>query len=305
MKKQLLQSQSLVCQYRHNKNSKSIASSVSHTLSLLRQQQQQQQQQQQLKGRRRCYHNLNENRKNDKNTDVKENYNNGNASSTIPYMGQGVKVGQYATMTRTYSSKDVDNFGRLIQDFNPIHSSSSSNSLDIVSDKNNDDDVVSLLQLQRDAHEKAGLIQYQEDFDEDNGDNDVAAINQNTTYSNKVPKALVHGIFVGGIFSSILAHISPGCVYINQSLDFMSPVFVHDTVVGCISIEKIRRFGRKGGIVIQCQTSVYKYKHNYNSDSINKRIEPTPAQISIQGRANVWLPIGYQLTEAVNTSKCT
>jgi len=298
MKKQLLQSQSLVCQYRHNKNRKSIAYSVSHTLTLLRQQQQQQ------KGGRRCYHNLNENRKNDKNTDVKENNNNGNTSSTIPYMGQGVKVGQYATMARTYSSKDVDNFGRLIQDFNPIHSSSSSNSLDIVSNKNNDDDVVSLLQLQRDAHEKAGLIQYQEDYDDDNGDNDVTAINQNTTKNKKVPKALVHGIFAGGIFSSILAHISPGCVYINQSLDFMSPVFVHDTVVGCISIEKILP-NRKGGIVIQCQTSVYKYKYNYNSDSINKRIEPTPAQISIQGCANVWLPIGYQLTEAVNTSKCT
>ncbi|OEU20057.1 hypothetical protein FRACYDRAFT_154303, partial [Fragilariopsis cylindrus CCMP1102] len=113
-----------------------------------------------------------------------------------------IKVGQYATVERSYKSEDVDNFGRLIQDFNPLHSSSSSST----------------------------------------------------------SSTLVHGIFVSSIFSSMFANIAPGCVYINQSLDFISPIFVHDIIIGCISIEKIRRRRSGDGIVVQCQTRVYKYK---------------------------------------------
>ena len=41
--------------------------------------------------------------------------------STIPRLGKGVRVGQYANTTRTYRRHEVTNFARLLHDFNPIH----------------------------------------------------------------------------------------------------------------------------------------------------------------------------------------
>ena len=100
----------------------------------------------------------------------------------------------------------------------------------------------------------------------------------------------------------MFATIAPGCVYINQSLDFISPIFVHDIIIGCISIEKIRR--RRGdGIVVQCQTRVYKYNNinnNSNNDdddnNVGRKIlqQPSHAHMAVKGHANVWLPIGYK-----------
>ena len=151
------------------------------------------------------------------------------------------------------------------------------------------------MQLQRDVHENAGLIQYEEEEDDaDDCDVDI------DTNKIRPTKALVHGIFVSSIFSSMFANIAPGCVYINQSLDFVSPIFVHDIIIGCISIEKIRR--RRGdGIVVQCQTRVYKYKdinsnNNNNNNNVGRKIlqQPSHAQMAVKGHANVWLPIGYK-----------
>jgi len=222
-------------------------------------------------------------------------------------MGRGAKVGQYATTERTYTSEDVDSFGRLIRDFNPLHSSSSNsetnwsegteNSSGSQNDRDNDEDK-DLFELQTSALEAAGLIQFQNDNDND-------GVTSNTTTAT-TPKALVHGIFVSGIFSSIFANIAPGCVYLNQGLDFCAPVFVEDTVVGCIHIERIRDWKRrrKGGIVVQCQTRVYKLlssstkkKKKNNNNSCEQR--PVEAQLAVKGRANVWLPIGYTTNEDV------
>ena len=172
--------------------------------------------------------------------------------STIPKMGLGIVVGQYANTARTYTSEEVDTFGRLIRDFNPLHSSG----------RDSWEEEDDLLALQRNALEKNGLIR---------------------------DKALVHGIFVAGIFSSIFASIAPGCVYVNQDLDFRAPVFVEDSVVGSIHILKIRDWTRrKGGVVAECQTRVYKV-----ADTKYSKIGPVEAELVINGKANVWLPIGH------------
>ncbi len=172
--------------------------------------------------------------------------------SNIPKMGRGVVVGQYANTTRTYTSEEVDAFGRLIRDFNPLHSSGGD------SWEEEDD----LLALQRNALKKNRLIR---------------------------DKELVHGIFVAGIFSSIFATIAPGCVYVNQDVDFRAPVFCDDTVVGSIHILKVRDWTRrKGGVVAECQTRVYKV-----DDTRNSQIGPVEAELVINGKANVWLPIGH------------
>jgi len=317
--------ESLLFPYQYNE-SIIIASVVNHKLSLFIRQRQQQRQS--GISSRRSYHNSNHTDDNNNNTDIADDADStvtatatvhppphpdvtsisNIISSTIPYMGQGIKVGQYATLERSYNSEDVDNFSRLIQDFNPLHSSSSSLSS---SSPNN----INMMQLQRNAHENSGLIQYEEDDDVDDDidiDDDNPHTNTDTdtdtdtdkTQPKTRPKALVHGIFVSSIFSSIFASIAPGCVYVNQSLDFISPIFVHDIIIGCISIEKTRRTRRKkklkgagGGIVVQCQTRIYKYKNvNMNTTNNGRKIlqQPQQAQMAVKGHANLWLPIGYE-----------
>lgn len=176
--------------------------------------------------------------------------------STIPTMGRGLTVGQYATTTRTYTSEEVDGFGNLIRDFNPLHSSPCIDSWEEEADKE-------LFELQRSALEASGLIR---------------------------GKALVHGMFVSSIFSSIFASIAPGCVYVNQDLDFKAPVFAEDTVVGSIKIAKIRDWTRrKGGVVAECQTRIYKLIPSEETNISG----PSQAELVIKGTANVWLPIGH------------
>ena len=210
-------------------------------------------------------------------------------ASTIPKMGRngGVRVGQYATKTRTYTSDDVTMFGALIADFNPLHSTSGDleqwleedeTNASVTGNRDHTEGDENLLELQRVALENAGLIQYQ-----NNGKDDA---------THTTTKAVVHGIFVSGIFSSIFASIAPGCVYVNQDLDFRAPVFVEDTVVGCIHIKRIRDWRRRqrGGIVVECDTRVYRLISSTNAPC---ELHPTDAQLAVNGSANVWLPIGY------------
>jgi 3-hydroxybutyryl-CoA dehydratase len=93
-------------------------------------------------------------------------------------------------------------------------------------------------------------------------------------------KPLVHGIFVSSLFSSIFSTLSPGCVYLNQSLQFSKPVYADDRVVARITIEKIRRW-KKEGLVLQCETTV-----TVDNDG--------DSRTAISGVANVWLPSGQQ-----------
>lgn len=91
-------------------------------------------------------------------------------------------------------------------------------------------------------------------------------------------RPLVHGILLSSMFSSIFASIAPGCVYINQKLQFVSPVFAGETIKGRVTIEKLRRWP-KGGIVVQCDTQIQKVEDD---------------TVAIKGTANVWLPKGHR-----------
>jgi acyl dehydratase len=136
----------------------------------------------------------------------------------------------------------VAEFGDIIRDKNVLHSSTVWNEL-----------VREQPHLQ--ANLDAGLIQLDEDC--------------------VVTRPLVHGMLVSSIFSSIFSNLSPGCVYLNQSLTFAAPVFVDELVTGRIEITKVRKW-RRGGVVVQCDTKVFR------SDSV-----------VVNGDANVWLPSGY------------
>eukprot|EP00539_Tryblionella_compressa_P014746 CAMPEP_0178831222 /NCGR_PEP_ID=MMETSP0746-20121128/9338_1 /TAXON_ID=913974 /ORGANISM="Nitzschia punctata, Strain CCMP561" /LENGTH=230 /DNA_ID=CAMNT_0020493435 /DNA_START=937 /DNA_END=1629 /DNA_ORIENTATION=+ len=199
-------------------------------------------------------------------------------ASTIPYLGKGVQIGQYATMERMYNTQDVEQFGKLIQDSNPLHSSMDWNkargNANVVDD------------LNFEVHQRSGLIQFlQDDDSHQNG-------NSNKTVITCKTKPLVHGMLVASIFSSIFSILAPGCIYMNQSLDFAAPVFVNETVIGKVEIEKIRKW-RKGGIVVQCATTVSK-ESSRDIGANSKHTITDDVVVVVKGVANVWLPNGYK-----------
>jgi acyl dehydratase len=185
-----------------------------------------------------------------------------NITSTIPAMGYGIQVGQYASKERTYTSQDVEQFATVVQDWNPLHTA-----------------------LHRDL-----LIQFQED----------SCKHREGTHPT-MTKPIVHGMLVSSIFSSIFATLSPGCIYMNQSLDFVRPVYVGDTVIGRIEIDKIRKW-RKGGVVIQCTTNVttptsWEEEEEEDNTEDSKNLSSSSSHVSknnvvVKGVANVWLPSG-------------
>lgn len=97
-------------------------------------------------------------------------------------------------------------------------------------------------------------------------------------------RPLVHGILVSSLFSSIFGSLAPGCVYLNQSLQFEKPVFANDRVLARLEIEKVRKW-RKGGLVLQCKTTV----------AVDRGEAPgTFTTKAIGGVAKVWLPSAHQ-----------
>jgi acyl dehydratase len=210
-----------------------------------------------------------------------------NITSTIPAMGYGIQVGQYASKERTYTSQDVEQFATVVQDWNPLHTALHRDLL-ILQDE--DGEGKSSLLSWWDIHHKNGILQFQED----------SCKHREGTHPT-MTKPIVHGMLVSSIFSSIFATLSPGCIYMNQSLDFVRPVYVGDTVIGRIEIDKIRKW-RKGGVVIQCTTNVttptsWEEEEEEDNTEDSKNLSSSSSHVSknnvvVKGVANVWLPSG-------------
>ncbi len=209
---------------------------------------------------------------------------------TIPFLGHGVAVGQYAEVSehdadrrwttenyvflvgsaqrsimlfncksqqkeRHFNLEEIEEFGDLIGDKNILHSSGLQwNKI-----------LTELPHLE--ALEDSGLIRFDE-----------------SQRNSGTMKPIVHGIFVSGLFSSIFGSLSPGCVYMNQTLNFSNPVHAEEIVLARIEIEKIRRW-RRGGVVLQCSTTV-----SVGRDATTGAFK----NMAVTGTANVWLPSGYQ-----------
>ena len=164
-------------------------------------------------------------------------------------------------LERRFSVTQIELFGDLVQDKNILHSPP----------KSWEEAVLGMPHLQ--AVQDAGLMKLNECED-----------GSNTT----TMKPLVHGIFVSSLFSSIFGSLSPGCVYMNQTLHFAHPVFAEELVLARIDIEKIRKW-RRGGVVVQCQTKALLVYDENNC---------TCTKDAVTGVANVWLPSGYQVSSS-------
>ena len=150
---------------------------------------------------------------------------------------------------------DVDQFGSLIGDKNVLHTKADWNAIL---------EEMPHLQVVKDI----GLVKLDPD--------------------GSMVRPLVHGMLVASLFSSIFARLSPGCVYMNQSLHFSAPVFVNDVVKARLDVAKVKKW-RRGGVLLECGTTTYKSSQDDENQDFH--------EVVIKGTAKVWLPSGYESTK--------
>eukprot|EP00984_Skeletonema_dohrnii_P014754 scaffold6261_cov118-Skeletonema_dohrnii-CCMP3373.AAC.2 len=179
-------------------------------------------------------------------------------------------MGQYAQVHRTFTQEDVNLFGRLSGDMNPVHFPPL---------------PITTLSSQT-----------------------ISPTTTTTTSNNDEKLPIVHGILLSSLFSNIFGNLIPGAIYRHQSLKFHHAVRVNEDVVGRVVVTKLRQINRKGrgsggGVLCVCDTSVIKMgvvaqtfdntTHDSNSNNPNDKgsNEEEKAEIAcISGDAQVWLP---------------
>jgi acyl dehydratase len=139
-------------------------------------------------------------------------------TGTIPKHGHGVSIGQYAEVERAFTKQDIEAYGILVGDRNPLHSEWKLGS---------EPDVVT----------SSPLLTWQKENNDD------------------VSKVLAHGMLVASLFSCIFGTHIPGSIYLNQALNFSKPVYADDLVKGQVTVKSIRQWRRKG-IVLSCDTII-------------------------------------------------
>ena len=171
-------------------------------------------------------------------------------TGTIQPGGAGVEVGQYAQVERVFTEHDVHAFGCIVSDRNPLHQS-------WTKDDDSTPEIVANHMLTR---------------------WEVADANSGQVVKSKV---LVHGMLVSSLFTCILGTLIPGCVYLNQTLEFQRPVYANDVFAGRIAVLSVEPWTKRPGVRLACETTV-------RSLATNK--------VCVRGQAHVFLPASDAIT---------
>ena len=77
-----------------------------------------------------------------------------------------------------------------------------------------------------------------QDFALCTGDNNPVHLNDNYAKASKFKSKIAHGLLVGSFISAVLGNEFPGhgTIYISQSLNFTSPVFIDDKITIVIEV---------------------------------------------------------------------
>jgi acyl dehydratase len=152
-------------------------------------------------------------------------------TGTIRPGGAGVEVGQYAQVERVFTESEVDAFGCIVSDRNPLHQSWAK-----------DDDATPAIVSN---HMLTRWV--------------VADTSSGQVVKSKV---LVHGMLVSSLFTCILGTLIPGCVYLSQTLEFRRPVYANDAVVGRIAVLTVEPWTKRPGVRLTCDTTVHSVETN-------------------------------------------
>ncbi|MDN5130871.1 MaoC family dehydratase [Aliarcobacter butzleri] len=73
------------------------------------------------------------------------------------------------------------------------------------------------------------------------GDRNPVHMDEEYAEKSRYKKRIAHGMISSSFFSALFGTKlpGPGCVYVNQSLNFKRPVYIGDTVTAIITVTKI------------------------------------------------------------------
>jgi 3-hydroxybutyryl-CoA dehydratase len=79
-------------------------------------------------------------------------------------------------------------------------------------------------------------------FAEASGDRNPIHLDDNYAATTQFGKRIAHGLLVAGLISAVLGTRLPGtgCVYLSQTLQFKSPVYIGDTITATVEVVNIR-----------------------------------------------------------------
>ncbi|CAM9255911.1 unnamed protein product, partial [Ectocarpus fasciculatus] len=72
------------------------------------------------------------------------------------------------------------------------------------------------------------------------GDNNPLHLDPDYASKTAFGGAIVHGILVSGLFSTLFGRTIHGCVYLNQTLEFKKPVYVGANVLAKVEVTEIK-----------------------------------------------------------------
>mmetsp|Transcript_10404 Transcript_10404/g.12664 ORF Transcript_10404/g.12664 Transcript_10404/m.12664 type:complete len:246 (+) Transcript_10404:77-814(+) len=106
--------------------------------------------------------------------------------------------------------------------------------------------------------------------------------------------AIVHGMQLSSLFSSIFGTLIPNCMYRSQTLNFRHPVFTNEMITGAVKIIEVKQFRRNRGILIKCITIVTKDERTNVATNIPScNFDSHMNQHCVNGIAEVYLPFGF------------
>jgi 3-hydroxybutyryl-CoA dehydratase len=93
-------------------------------------------------------------------------------------------------------------------------------------------------------------------FADISGDHNPVHLSDEFAKESKFGKRIAHGFLSASFFSSIFGTKLPGygCVYVSQSLKFLRPVYINDTVTASVTIKAIDK--ERGRIFFDTECSV-------------------------------------------------
>ena len=77
-----------------------------------------------------------------------------------------------------------------------------------------------------------------EDFANVSGDKNPVHLDEEFAKTTRFGGRIVHGMLCGSLFSTLFATRLPGSIYINQSLKFVKPVYINDTIEAKIIVKE-------------------------------------------------------------------
>ena len=91
-------------------------------------------------------------------------------------------------------------------------------------------------------------------FSKVSGDNNPVHLDEEFAKHSIFKKRIAHGFLSGSLISTVIATKlpGPGSIYLNQTIKFLAPVFIGDTVVAKVTVKEIQSEKKKIVLLTEC-----------------------------------------------------